>query len=197
MKSRFIDGFEPGVEHTTDDGTKRLFIPSFVQDNKFLMQADENYIKRLGQLPENERRALLYGEWDIFDGQVFSEWRNNPKGYKTRRNTHVIKPFKIPKEWRRFRSFDFGYSKPFAVSWYAVDYDGRGLQLPRALRLYRKAGRRSPLDGSKDRREDTRDRKRRGERASHNRDSRSRYLELYRLVRWQYRRYDGALRRIF
>lgn len=125
VKSRFIDGFEPGVEHTTDDGTKRLFIPSFVQDNKFLMQADENYIKRLGQLPENERRALLYGEWDIFDGQVFSEWRNNPKGYKTRRNTHVIKPFKIPKEWRRFRSFDFGYSKPFAVSWYAVDYDGR------------------------------------------------------------------------
>ena len=125
VKSRFIDGFEPGMEHTTDDGTKRLFIPSFVQDNKFLMQADENYIKRLGQLPENERRALLYGEWDIFDGQVFSEWRNNPKGYKTRRNTHVIKPFKIPKEWRRFRSFDFGYSKPFAVSWYAVDYDGR------------------------------------------------------------------------
>ena len=58
---------------------------------------------------------MLYGEWDIFDGQVFTEWKNNIKGYRTRLNTHVIEPFKIPKEWRRFRAFDFGYSKPFAV----------------------------------------------------------------------------------
>ncbi len=125
VKQRFIEGAEPGEVHTTKYGTKRLFIPSFVQDNKFLMAADEAYIKRLNQLPENERRALLYGEWDIFDGQVFTEWKNNIKGYRTRLNTHVIEPFKIPKEWRRFRAFDFGYSKPFAVSWYAVDYDGR------------------------------------------------------------------------
>ncbi|MEG2670356.1 MAG: Terminase-like family protein, partial [Oscillospiraceae bacterium] len=47
-----------------------------------------------------------------------------PNGYNTRRYSHVIKPFKIPNEWRRFRTFDFGYSKPFAVSWYAVDHDG-------------------------------------------------------------------------
>ena len=110
---------------TTEFGTKRLFIPSFVQDNKFLMKSDGAYIRRLEQLPENERRALLYGEWEIFDGQVFNEWRNDPKGYRTRRFSHVIEPFEIPKEWRRFRAFDFGYSKPFAVSWYAVDNDGR------------------------------------------------------------------------
>ena len=124
VKSRFIDGAEPGKPRETEYGTKRLFIPSFVQDNKFLMQSDGAYIRRLEQLPENERRALLYGEWEIFDGQVFTEWRNNPAGYETRRFSHVIKPFEIPKEWRRFRAFDFGYSKPFAVSWYAVDYDG-------------------------------------------------------------------------
>ncbi len=125
VKHRFIDGCEPGVPRETDFGTKRLFIPSFVSDNKFLMESDGAYIKRLNQLPENERRALLYGEWDIFDGQVFTEWRNNPKGYTSRHGSHVIKPFEIPREWRRFRAFDFGYSKPFAVSWYAVDYDGR------------------------------------------------------------------------
>ena len=125
VKARFIDGAEPGEVRTTEFGTKRLFIPSFVQDNKFLMKSDGAYVRRLEQLPENERRALLYGEWEIFDGQVFSEWRNNPKGYATRKLSHVIKPFDIPKEWRRFRAFDFGYSKPFAVSWYAVDYDGR------------------------------------------------------------------------
>lgn len=125
VKARFIDGAAAGEVQTTDLGTKRLFIPSFVQDNKFLMNSDGEYINRLKQLPENERRALLYGEWDIFDGQVFTEWRNNRKGYETRKFTHVIAPFEIPKEWRRYRAFDFGYSKPFAVSWYAVDYDGR------------------------------------------------------------------------
>lgn len=125
VKRRFIDGCCPDQVWETDYGTKRLFIPSLVQDNKFLMQSDKTYLKRLRQLPENERRALLYGEWDIFDGQVFTEWRNNPNGFKTRKFSHVIEPFEIPKEWRRFRAFDFGYSKPFAVSWYAVDYDGR------------------------------------------------------------------------
>lgn len=125
VKHRFIEGAELNKEQDTEFGTKRLFIPSFVQDNKFLMEADDGYIKRLSQLPENERRALLYGEWDIFDGQVFNEWSNSSRGYLTRINTHVIDAFNIPKEWKRFRAFDFGYSKPFAVSWYAVDYDGR------------------------------------------------------------------------
>ncbi len=58
-------------------------------------------------------------------GQVFAEFRNNPEGYYTRQFTHVIKPFEIPKEWKRYRSFDFGYSRPFSVGWRAVDFDGR------------------------------------------------------------------------
>ncbi len=126
VKNRFIDGYTPGKVHEdTDTGARRLFIPSLVTDNVFLMNADADYVKRLEQLPENERKALLYGQWDIFDGQVFSEWRNSAFGRRTRKWSHVIEPFKIPKEWRRFRAFDFGYSKPFAVSWFAVDNDGR------------------------------------------------------------------------
>lgn len=126
VKARFIDGFEPNKIHIDKEtGVKRIFIPSNVSDNVFLMNADPDYIKRLKALPENERKALLYGEWDIFDGQVFTEWKNSPLGAKTRKWSHIIKPFPIPKEWRRYRAFDFGYSKPFAVSWYAVDQDGR------------------------------------------------------------------------
>ncbi|MEE1013079.1 MAG: phage terminase large subunit, partial [Clostridia bacterium] len=126
VKRRFIDGAEPGELHRdAATGMSRIFIPSFVQDNVFLMRADKDYQKRLELLPEAEKKALLYGQWDIFDGQVFAEWRNDPRGYKTRRWSHVIAPFAIPKHWRRFRTFDFGYSKPFAVSWFAVDEDGR------------------------------------------------------------------------
>lgn len=126
VKHRFIEGLEPNKIHKDEEtGVSRLFIPSFVQDNVFLMNADAEYVNRLKQLPENERKALLFGEWDIFDGQVFVEWKNSHFGSKTGRWSHIIEPFQIPKEWRRYRTFDFGYSKPFAVSWYAVDSDGR------------------------------------------------------------------------
>lgn len=125
VKDRFIDVAEPNTKFVDEFERSRIFIPSRVEDNTFLMKSDPNYVKRLMQLPEKERKALLYGEWDIFEGQVFSEWRNNKSGFITRRNTHVIKPFEIPKDWRRYRAFDFGYSKPFAVSWFAVDHDGR------------------------------------------------------------------------
>lgn len=125
VKRRFIDGAVPGeINIDKETGVKRLFIPSFVTDNVFLMEADKEYIKRLNQLPEKERKALLCGEWDVYDGQVFSEWQNYLPGKKTRRWSHVIEPFEIPDTWRRYRAFDFGYAKPFAVSWFAVDNDG-------------------------------------------------------------------------
>lgn len=103
----------------------RIFVPSSVFDNKILMQNDPDYITRLASLPENEKKALLYGDWDSFSGQVFTEWRNNPDGYENRRSTHVINPFKIPSSWKIYRGFDFGYSRPFSVGWYSVDHDGR------------------------------------------------------------------------
>ena len=42
------------------------FIPASVYDNVVLMANDPNYVKRLEHLPENERRAFLHGDWDIF-----------------------------------------------------------------------------------------------------------------------------------
>lgn len=103
----------------------RIFVPSSVFDNKILMENDPEYITRLASLPENEKKALLYGDWDSFQGQVFTQWRNNPDGYLTRKNTHVIEPFKVPDLWKIYRGFDFGYSRPFSVGWYALDHDGR------------------------------------------------------------------------
>lgn len=111
--------------HTEKKVRSRIFVPSSVFDNKILLENDPEYITRLASLPENERKALLYGDWDCFSGQVFTEWRDNPDGYKTRVNTHVIEPFRVPSYWEIYRGFDFGYSRPFSVGWYAVDQDGR------------------------------------------------------------------------
>ena len=52
---------------------------------------------------------------------MFTEWRNDPARYEDQRWTHVIAPFTIPKHWQLYRGFDFGFSKPFSVGWYAAD----------------------------------------------------------------------------
>lgn len=103
----------------------RIFIPSSVFDNKILMENDPSYVARLASMPEQEKRALLYGDWDSFSGQVFMEWRNNIDHYDDRKNTHVITPFKVPDSWKIWRSFDWGYAKPFSVGWYAIDHENR------------------------------------------------------------------------
>lgn len=102
----------------------RIFVPASVYDNKALLKNDPNYLANLAILPDAERRALLYGDWDSFGGQVFREWKNDPARYEDRRFTHVIAPFRVPSYWRIFRGFDFGYAKPFAVGWFAADPEG-------------------------------------------------------------------------
>ncbi len=102
----------------------RIFVPSTVFDNKILLSNDPDYLTRLASLPGKERAALLYGDWDSFSGQVFCEWKNDPDGYKTRVGSHVIAPFEIPKDWKVYRGFDWGYSRPFSVGWYAMDREG-------------------------------------------------------------------------
>lgn len=102
----------------------RIFVPSTVFDNQKLLQNDPNYLASLAMLPEAEKNALLYGSWDSFDGQVFTEWRNDPEHYEDQKWTHVVAPFRIPSYWGIYRGFDFGYQKPFSVGWYAVDPDG-------------------------------------------------------------------------
>ena len=66
VKERFIDIGRENTEHQTDGG-KRLFIPALVTDNTFLMEKDKSYVRRLENLSEKDRKALLYGQWDIFE----------------------------------------------------------------------------------------------------------------------------------
>lgn len=93
---------------------RRRFIPANLYDNPHLAK-DGNYETTLLSLPEQQRRQLLEGDWDVADGAAFQEFR---------RSIHVVEPFDIPKTWRRFRSCDYGYSSFSAVHWYAVDPEG-------------------------------------------------------------------------
>lgn len=119
VKERFINIGQPNTIHecqlTPENKKKstRIFIPSLVQDNIFLLQSDPDYIDRLDNLPEKERKALKYGDWDIFDGQFFTEFR---------RDIHVVEPFEIPKDWRIFRTRDYGLDM-CATYWIAMDWN--------------------------------------------------------------------------
>ena len=98
------------------------FIQSRVQDNKALMKAQPDYVKQLEALPPKLRKAWLEGDWNVFEGQFFEEFTVNPN--EARVGTHVIPAFMPPTSWKRYRSFDFGYAKPFSVGWWAVDHGG-------------------------------------------------------------------------
>lgn len=136
VKDRFITAAKPLTTiwedvnisfpdgHTEKKRRSRIFVPSSVFDNKILLDNDPDYITRLAAMPEAERNALLYGDWDSYSGQYFSEWRNDPEHYGDRRWTHVIEPFEVPDGWTVYRSFDWGYHHPFSVGWWAVDYEG-------------------------------------------------------------------------
>ena len=114
VKARFVDPAPKGQSFIGEDGMTRVFIPSFLYDNDFLMKKDPAYGARLSALPERERRALQEGDWDIFDGQYFSEFS---------REKHVIEPFEIPISWRRYRTIDYGLDR-LAVLWCAVSPEG-------------------------------------------------------------------------
>lgn len=113
VKKRFIDVAPPESVYTFNDRT-RVFIPSKVQDNKFLMDKNPEYLKQLKELPESERKALLEGDWNIFEGQYFTEFDTS---------LHVIEPFQIPSWWRRYRAIDYGLDM-LACYWISVDEEG-------------------------------------------------------------------------
>lgn len=129
IKRLFIDR----VYNDGEDPEDYLFIPAKVYDNKTLMEANPEYIKLLEALPEHKRRAHLDGDWNVYEGQVFEEFTDDPEHYTDRRYTHVISPFDIPETWSIYRSYDHGYAKPFSCGWWACDNDGR---LYRIAELY-------------------------------------------------------------
>ena len=104
-------------------------IKAVLSDNTAMCKADPDYIKALDALPGKLRAAWRDGDWNILEGQFFEEFRDDPEHYRDRQWTHVIEPFAPPKSWKLYRSYDWGYAKPFSCGWWAVDHDGRMYRL--------------------------------------------------------------------
>lgn len=141
IKRIFIDRVYRDDENPDDYD----FVQAKVTDNKALMDSSPEYVQFLKNLPPKLRRAWLDGDWDIYDGQFFEEFTNDPDHYQDRRWTHVIDPIRIRSHWPIYRSFDWGYAKPFSCGWYTVDDDGT---VYRIMELYgcQKSGNESLAD---------------------------------------------------
>ncbi len=116
VKDRFQIGLHP-PGYVIGKRKARTQIFSSIFENTHLLKADPDYIKTLIDLKDpNRRKAWLYGDWDIHVGSFLEGIWDAKK--------HVVEPFQIPPSWEVWRSFDWGFSAPYACYWLAMDPDG-------------------------------------------------------------------------
>lgn len=102
--------YPAGHSRAGDPLFKRRFIPASLFDNPYLAEGGD-YEAMLLSLPEHQKKQLLEGNWDVNEGAAFPEFN---------RAIHVVKDFKIPSSWTRFRACDYGYGSYSGVVWFAV-----------------------------------------------------------------------------
>lgn len=113
--AEYIEPTAHGEHEVNPDanGRRRLFLQSRLSDTP---QLGEEYRRNLQGMPEKLRKAYLDGDWSVFAGQVFDEWRYE---------RHVVKGASLADSWMRFNGIDGGFRAPWCVIWGAVDSDGR------------------------------------------------------------------------
>lgn len=129
VRSLFVEPDREGLGDTIlfDESTKtyRAFVRARLTDNPYLMKSDPNYINRLRRLPPAEYKAKVEGDWWVFAGQVFTEWREIYLPSEPRYALHVVDAFIIPSYWPRVISIDWGGTNPdrkaqTIAGWYAI-----------------------------------------------------------------------------
>ncbi|MBQ3080942.1 MAG: phage terminase large subunit [Clostridia bacterium] len=111
FKRLFVDRKYRGNEKAEN----YAFIKSLVFDNDYMMKHNPEYVETLMALPEKRRAAMLYGDWDSFEGAFFPEFCHE---------VHSCRPFDIPIRWQRFRALDYGLDMT-ACLWLAVSPENR------------------------------------------------------------------------
>lgn len=105
------------------------FLPALPEDNPHLTP---DYWEMLESLPEHLARAWRWGEWDVFAGLFFPEFR---KASIDGHPAHVIPVEQVPKSWLLYGSVDYGHNAgtegemPFCYGLYAMKLDGHCIMI--------------------------------------------------------------------
>lgn len=113
VKRRYVRPMQPGTVYTDEQNFTRMFVPSYVSDNKVLMDNSPQYLAMLRNLRNPTRRKQwLEGDWEAGGDGFFSD------SFTYEKNT--VPPFIPPKHWPVWPAYDHGYSKPFCCLWFTV-----------------------------------------------------------------------------
>lgn len=130
LRDRYVRPAPGGYTILRDkvSGQKRIFIPARLQDNPDLNESDPEYINRL-QILKVEDPALyeanVEGNWFVFQGQVFQEFRKLRRPGEVSNALHVIDPFTIPNWWPKVMAIDWGYDAKTIALLAAISPDDR------------------------------------------------------------------------
>lgn len=109
VKKLWIDKQFPPYEK---ESARFTYIRALVSDNPYI---SDSYKTDLESLPDDQRRAFLDGDWDVFEGQYFPEFN---------RDLHTCEPREIPYKAMIFVAVDYGYTAPSAALWCYMDSEG-------------------------------------------------------------------------
>lgn len=90
-----------------------FYVPASYRDNEYI--DTESYEKQLSGLPEELRKALMEGDWNLVAGQAFNELTERK---------HIIDPITLPDDTRYFAGYDHGFNHPYSFILFAVTPDG-------------------------------------------------------------------------
>ena len=104
LKRRFFDEPHPNV----------LAMTTTYKCNEWLSKDDLEKFEDMRKTDPERYKVAGLAEWGVAAGRYFKQWDSS---------VHIVEPFQIPQGWTRFRSCDWGSARPYAVLWFAIDYD--------------------------------------------------------------------------
>ena len=122
VRKRFVDPVPYGKVIRGRGDNLRIYIHATLADNPHI---DPAYRKSLEALPEAEKKAKLYGDWNAYAGAVFDEFRERLYPDEPNNALHVIPEFQIPDYWPRIVIGDWGFAAMTWIGFAAISPQGR------------------------------------------------------------------------
>lgn len=101
---------------SNEQANQYAFVRARLWDNPALYLVDKDYVSNLESLPETLRRAYLDGDWNVFEGQFFNEYREDMT---------ICDPFIPTGAKRTIIAIDYGRAKPACALWMSLGHDDR------------------------------------------------------------------------
>jgi hypothetical protein len=110
IKALWVDGkFTSELQHLKHEFS---YVPALLGDNPYLGDA---YADTLKALPDKKRRALLFGDWTVPEGQYFTNFEPKERKVHPAVIAQIVQPW-----WNHWLSQDWGFKHHTPIHWHAV-----------------------------------------------------------------------------